>query len=421
MTEVADVHVVIGDRELQVGRMWSRRRAGSESASFTYDDAYLADRDAYPLEPGLPLVGGPQHTPVGRALFAAFSDCAPDRWGRRLIHRDEEHRAEREGTAERSFGEADYLLGVRDDLRQGALRFTDPASDTYLAQPARGIPHLIELGALLHAADHVERRTATDDEVRLLLNGGSSLGGARPKAHVLDAGGNIAIAKFPSPSSDDWDVMRWEWVALTLARAAGIDVPAFTLHDVAGTAVLIVDRFDRVGDRRIGYASAMTMLEQADGEHGSYLDIAAAIETESPHAGRDLAQLWRRIVFSVLVRNTDDHLRNHGFLRETTAGWSLSPAFDLNPDPRPGPRLLHTAIDYNNRDARIDLALDVAKDFRLDPSAAAAIVAEVVQAVGAWRRTAGEVALTASDADRMARAFEHDETERARAIAASVG
>ncbi|HMJ35992.1 MAG TPA: HipA domain-containing protein [Baekduia sp.] len=418
---VVDVHVVVGAEELLAGRIWSRRRRGSESASFTYDNAYLAHPAAYALEPGLPLAAGQQQTPGERATFAAFSDCAPDRWGRRLIQRDEEHRAERDGDAERSFGEIDYVLGVRDDLRQGALRFRDPDGGPYLAEEQRGIPHLLDLGALLGAADRLERDSATEDELHLLLQGGSSLGGARPKVHVLDADGRIAIAKFPSPSSDDWDVMRWESAALRLARDAGIRVPDFHLHDVGGTAVLIVDRFDRAGEQRVGYASAMTMLEHSDGDHGSYLDIADVIETESPRAGDDLRELWRRMVFSVLIRNVDDHLRNHGFLRETTAGWTLSPAFDLNPDPRPGPKLLNTAIDYDAREARIDLALDVAGFFRLTEQEAAAVLAEVMGATRGWRRAATEAGLGSSEIDRMARAFEHEEAERARVVASRAG
>jgi serine/threonine-protein kinase HipA len=417
---VVDVHVVLGERELLAGRLWSHRRRGRESATFAYDNAYLAHPDAYPLEPALPLVTGQQQTAGERAIFAAFSDCAPDRWGRRLITRDEAHRAKRDSTAERSFGEIDYLLGVRDDLRQGALRFRDPGDGSYLAQQQRGIPHLLELGVLLSAVDRLGRDTATESELQLLLHGGSSLGGARPKAHVLDRDGRIAIAKFPSPSTDDWDVMRWESVALQLARRAGMRVPDAHLHLIADTPVLIVDRFDRIGEQRIGYASAMTMLEATDGDPGSYLDIAEVIETESPHAREDLHELWRRVVFSILIRNTDDHLRNHGFLRETTAGWTLSPAFDLNPDPRPGPKLLSTAIDHRSREARIDLALEVAELFRLaDEQEAATILREVIDATSGWRRAAGDAGLNASGIDRMARAFEHDEAARAREIVAS--
>jgi len=349
-------------------------------------------------------------------MFGAFSDCAPDRWGRRLIQRDEEHRAQRDGSAERSFGEIDYLLGVRDDLRQGALRFVDPEGPSYLSQADQGIPHLLELGKLLGAADRLERDTATQDELQLLLQGGSSLGGARPKAHVLDGDGRIAIAKFPSPSSDDWDVMRWESVALRLARDAGIRVPDSQLRVIDGKAVLVVDRFDRAGEQRIGYASAMTLLEAADGDRASYLDIADVIETQSPHASADLRELWRRMAFSVLIRNTDDHLRNHGFLRATTAGWTLSPAFDLNPDPRPGPKLLSTAIDYDSRAARIDAVLAVAEFFRLDRQDAATVLSEVLRATGEWRRAAGDAGLGAVAIEQMARAFEHEEVAKARTM-----
>jgi serine/threonine-protein kinase HipA len=164
----------------------------------------------------------------------------------------------------------------------------------------------------------------------------------------------------------------------------------------------------------------MSSIATTDGEHGSYLDIAEVIETESPHVREDLHELWRRIVFSILIRNTDDHLRNHGFLRETTAGWTLSPAFDLNPDPRPGPKLLSTAIDYRSREARIDVALEVAGLFRLaDEQEAAAILREVIDATSGWRRAAGQAGLSASEIDRMARAFEHDEAARAREVVAS--
>jgi serine/threonine-protein kinase HipA len=410
---VVDVHVVVGEEELLAGRLWSRRRRGREPASFAYDAMYLAHPRAYALEPGLPLLAGQQQTAGERAMFAAFSDCAPDRWGRRLIHRDEEHRARRDATAQRSFGEIDYLLGVRDDLRQGALRFVEADRGAYLAAEGRGIPHLLELGALLGAADRLDRDTATESELRLLLHGGSSLGGARPKAHVLDGNGRIAIAKFPSPSSDEWDVIRWESVALRLAREAGIRVPDSRLHTIDGKAVLVIDRFDRAGRQRIGYVSAMTLLEASDGDRASYLDIADVIETESPRARRDLGELWRRIAFSVLIRNTDDHLRNHGFLRETTAGWTLSPAFDLNPDPRPGPKYLSTAIDYEAREARIDTVLGVAELFRLDHAEATAVLGEVLHATRGWRRVAAAAGLDAAAVERMAGAFEHQETDRA--------
>ncbi|MGH3002953.1 MAG: hypothetical protein ACRDM1_09900, partial [Gaiellaceae bacterium] len=184
----------------------SLTRALGREAGSRYFSEYLARRDAYALDPLLPLEQGQLQTPVGRSMFGAFTDCAPDRWGRRLINRGERNRAEAEGTRQRSFAEVDYLLGVRDDLRQGAFRFRDPETGACLAASDDGIPQLIGLGPLLAAAEHLDRNEATTEEVRDLLRAGSSLGGARPKAHVLLPDGRTAIAKFPSPTSDDWDV-----------------------------------------------------------------------------------------------------------------------------------------------------------------------------------------------------------------------
>jgi serine/threonine-protein kinase HipA len=412
-----DVVVDIGGEDVLAGRMWSHRRAAVESATFAYDSTYLARRGAYELDPALPLVAGQQQTPEGRSLFGAFSDCAPDRWGRRLIDRAEEHRIEREGGTARSRGEIDYLLGVRDDLRQGALRFRSPETGTYLADEDTGVPHVVELPKLLHAAERLERDEASETELRELLQGGSSLGGARPKAHVLDDHGRVAIAKFPSPVNDDWDVMRWEAVALALAGQAGLVVPSSELHVIDGRPVVIVDRFDRDGDRRIGYASAMTMLEAVDGDSGwSYVDIAEVIETQSPAASEDLRELWRRVAFTVLISNTDDHLRNHGFLRLSSAGWSLSPAFDLNPDPRPGVKYLRTAIDNGAPEARIDTLMRVADLFRLGDTEAVAVLAEVVRATAGWRESAAEHGIGGAEIDRMTRAFENEQAAAARAL-----
>jgi serine/threonine-protein kinase HipA len=410
------VWVQIAGNDVPAGRLWAHRRRGVESQTFSYDADYITRRDAYELDPALPLVVGQHQTPAERSIFGAFSDAAPDRWGRRLITRAEKQRVRRDGGAERSFGETDYLLGVRDDLRQGALRFRDVGDDVFLADETEGVPYLLELPRLLSAADRLERDEASEDEVRTLLRGGSSLGGARPKAHVLDADGRISIAKFPSPASDDWDVMRWEGVTLQLARDSGIRVPDSALHLIDGQPVLVVRRFDRVRDRRVGYVSAMTMLESNDGDRGSYVDIADVIERFSPSATEDLRQLWRRAAFSVLVSNFDDHLRNHGFLRTTSAGWSLCPAFDLNPDPRPGPRRLSTSIDYGDDEARLDTLMSVADYFRLDAPAAETVLSEVGAATANWRRRAREAGLREADLEQMEGAFEHDQAAIARAL-----
>lgn len=412
-----EVVVQIGGEDVVAGRLWSHRRRGVESQTFAYGAPYLSRDGAYALDPGLPLVSGQQQTAAGRAMFGAFSDTAPDRWGRRLIARAEQRRVRREGGASRSLGEIDYLLGVRDDLRQGSARFRSPGSDDYLAATDTGVPQLLELGHLLDAAERLERDEASEAELAALLRAGSSLGGARPKAHVRAASGRLAIAKFPSPAADEWDVMRWESVALRLACDAGIRVPDNALHEVDGRPVLIVDRFDRAGDRRVGYVSAMTMLEAVDGDAGSYLDIADVIERESPHARRDLHELWRRIAFSIVISNLDDHLRNHGFLRESSAGWGLSPAFDLNPDPRPAPRLLHTAIDFDDNEARVDTLMAVADAFRLRNAAALEILAEVTTAAARWSVVADRAGLDRAAVERMAPAFEHEQSGRARELA----
>jgi serine/threonine-protein kinase HipA len=414
-----EVLVQIAGADVLAGRLWSHRRRGTESATFSYATEYLTHLNAYELDPALPLVTGQQQTPAGRPIFGAFSDCAPDRWGRKLIHRAERQRVRREGGAERSFGEIDYLLGVRDDLRQGALRFRDSETGIYLAEETVGVPHLLDLPKLLSAADRLERDEASETELQTLLRGGSSLGGARPKAHVLDAAGRIAIAKFPNPTGDEWDVIRWEAVALTLARAAGVSVPQWTLHPVDGKPVLISDRFDRSNGQRVGYVSAMTMLEATDGGQGSYLDIAEVIERHSANAAEDLRQLWRRVAFSILISNTDDHLRNHGFLRTDTAGWSMSPAFDINPDPRPGPKYLCTSIDYDTTAARLDVLTEVAEHFRLTGEEIRAVLHELTRATSRWRTVARQVGLDRAGVEQMAPAFEHEQAEVAREIASS--
>lgn len=415
MTGAVDVYVSVGKRDLFAGRLYPQHRRGVESASFIYNDGYLADPDAYALDPSLPLVTGSLQTPVGRALFGAFSDCAPDRWGRTLLARREAARAKDAGTAPRSLSEADVLLAVRDDLREGALRFRLSEDGPYLAQDS-GVPVLTDLPALLDIAARVESDTADYGDLNRLFRAGSSLGGARPKAHVMDSDGRIAIAKFPSASSDTWNVMAWEKVSLDLARGAGIAVPDSRLIRIGDRTVLIVDRFDRQGADRIGYASAMTMLEASDGDQRSYLKIAEVIEERSPAVTDELRQLWRRICFTILISNTDDHLRNHGFLHERAESWRLSPAFDMNPNPAPGPKELSTAVDFNDFHASIDTLMRIAEYFRMDAREAADVLAQVASAVGHWRTTAISHGLRQAEIEKMEPAFEHAERDRAESI-----
>lgn len=403
-----EVFVQLAGEDVLAGRLWPHRRHRTESQTFAYAPSYLERSDAYALDPALPLVSGQIQTPVGHEMFGSFSDCAPDRWGRMLIHR----RARRVGqgtdsTAEERFGEIDYLLGVRDDLRQGALRFRDPESETFLADETSGIPHLVDLPELLNLSERAESDVASEEELEILVKGGSSLGGARPKAHVVDRSGRIAIAKFPRPQGDDWDVTAWEAVVLELARNSAITVADSRLIEVGGRSVLIVDRFDRRQGVRVGYASAMTMLEAVDGERRSYIDLAEAIEDQSDRVTEDLRELWRRIVFSRLVSNTDDHLRNHGFLRATPSGWTLSPAFDLNPNPEPGARRFATAVDEGSEEDGLEGLLGVAELFRLAGSEAEAVIAEISRATSQWREVAGKHDISAASIAQMAPAFEH--------------
>lgn len=242
---------------------------------------------------------------------------------------------------------------------------------------------------------------------------GSSLGGARPKASVRDRDGHLAIAKFPH-RDDEIDRVRWEAVVLSLARRAGIETPDWRLEDVAGRSVLLLRRFDRARGWRIPFLSAMSMLGARDNETRSYLEFVDALRQHGASPRADAQALWRRIVFNILVSNTDDHLRNHGFLYEGTSGWRLAPAYDLNPVPIDmGPRVLSTNIDLDDGTASLDVALGVADYFGLKPGEAGAIVAEVGQAVSGWRREAARLGVNSREIDRMASAFEHEDLQKA--------
>ncbi len=406
MTDRLEVVVQRDGQDLPVGILYPSARRGNETATFVHHQSYLEDPQAHPLDPAMPLVAGHLPTPLGLTLFNALRDTSPDRWGRTLVTRLHRLEAEQQGVTPRRLTEIDFLLGVRDDLRAGAIRFRGDPEGPFLADADRGVPGLLELGALVAAADTIGSEDADITEVRALVRAGSSLGGARPKAHVRLADGRLAIAKFPSRAHDTWDVMAWEKVALDVAALAGVRTPPSELHTIDGRSVLIIERFDRAGDgTRIGYRSALTMLEAREGETRSYLDIAEAIEEHSVCASEDLAELWLRIVISILLSNTDDHLRNHAFLHAGRDTWRLSPAFDLNPDPSPGPLELSTAIDETSTEASVDLALSVAPAFRLDVIGAERILATARAAVSQWADIARAHGLDRDARDRMRPAF----------------
>ncbi len=405
------VYVDLDGKPQLVGRLWARSRKGRESATFEYDGSWLKNPQRFALEPALLLSHGQHHTAAGRRLFGAIGDSAPDRWGRLLIQRDERRKAREAHREPRTLNEVDYLIAVGDIARQGALRFTEGEGGSFLAAGVQ-IPPLVRLSALLNASLHFTADGGSDEDLKLLLAPGSSLGGARPKASVLDTDGALSIAKFPH-HADVIPVIPWEAVALTLAAKAGIPTPVWRMEKVANRDVVLLRRFDRANAQRIPFLSAMSMLDAEDNEQRSYLEIADALRRYGARPEEDCAQLWRRIVFNILISNSDDHLRNHGFLYEA-GGWRLTPAYDLNPVPVDiKPRVLTTAIDEADGTASLDLAYQVAEHFGVKPDKARIIAREVGEAVKRWRETAKAAGLSANEIERMASAFEHGELKKA--------
>lgn len=411
-----EVHIDLDDRTRQVGLARRNLVRGSETILFEYADTWLADAERFSLEPALALTRGAYAPPAGQSIFGSIGDSAPDTWGRRLMQRAERRRAEREGRAVRTLSESDYLLGVLDETRPGALRFRWKGDDIFQAPTRDGIPALIELGQLLQVTERILRDEETEEDLQLIFAPGSSLGGARPKASVVDQHGHLSIAKFPK-ETDDYSIETWEEIALRLAERAGIATPHHELLQVAGKAVLLSRRFDRDGQRRIPFLSAMAMTGSKDGETGSYPEIVDALARHGDRAKADAQALYRRVAFNVLVSNVDDHLRNHGFLWRDRTGWSLSPVYDVNPTPTDlKARVLTTNIDLDEGTCSIDLLEEAAGFFGLGLKPARAILKEVASATAAWREVAREAGARATEITRMASAFEHDELERARAL-----
>jgi serine/threonine-protein kinase HipA len=408
----SELHVYMeSDRApVLVGRLWARERTGRESSSFTYDPAWIKRRGAFALAPSLPLVPGAFHAAKG--LHPAFSDSAPDAWGRKLMLRQERARARMAKTQPRTLFEIDFLAGVDDTTRLGAVRFKDANGKGFITNTGRPVPPLIDLPKLLSATGRIERDRETDDDLLLVLAPGTSLGGARPKATVRDGNGQLMVAKFPK-KDDDWPVTLWEAVLLKLAADAGISVPVWRLDIIAKKPVLLLRRFDR-GDagNRIPFMSAMTALDASDhGDQHGYLEILDVLRQQGSRPEADAKELWRRVVFNILVSNTDDHLRNHAFLKGAQ-GWHLSPAYDMNPCPVDvRPRVHALAIDETDPTASIETALAVAIRFGLSANEARTIAGEVRTAVANWRAVAKSFKLTAAQMERMASAFEHDDAK----------
>ncbi len=300
----------------------------------------------------------------------------------------------------RSLTDADYLLGVSDLTRQGDLRYVVNGSP--FLDPAHDVPKLVALPPLLDAADRVDRDDDDLAAIKDLLDAGSgSLGGARPKASVRGDDGQLLIAKFPH-RGDAWDVMAWENTALDLAEAAGLTVPGHRLVSLGGRSVLLLDRFDRMADqRRAGYLSAMSLLGARDGDERDYLDMADALTEHGAAVTTDLTELYRRVVMSVAVHNTDDHLRNHGLLR-APGGWRLSPVFDVNPDPDPGRGRSTSIVGAVSPDDEPEAVLELASSCRLTRARAAAVIEQVCSAVRRWREVAARNGIGAAEQARFA-------------------
>lgn len=411
-----EVHIDRPGGVQRVGTLHRQARRGGEAVAFEYHPDWLTDPDRFSLEPALTLNRGAFAPAAGLAMFGSIGDSAPDTWGRRLMQRAERRRAEREGRAVRTLAEADYLIGVADVSRLGALRFRYAGGAVFETPTAQGVPGLVELGSLMAVTDRILRDEETDADLQMIFAPGSSLGGARPKASVIDQHGQLSIAKFPKPD-DDYSVERWESVALTLAGMAGVRVAAHELIEVAGQAILLSRRFDREGEGRIPFLSALSMMGLKDGERGSYPELVDVLAQTGAQAQRDAAELYRRMVLNVLISNVDDHLRNHGFLWLGQGGWTLSPAYDLNPTPVDvKARILTTTIDLDDGTCDLALVLAVAGLFSLSDAEARDIVREVAQVTRGWRDVAAAAGARPAEIRRMQSAFEHDDLVRALAL-----
>lgn len=364
--------------------------------SFTYARSWLASPDRFPIDPALPLVEPDQYGRDGD-LPGVFADMAPDRWGRKLLDRREVAIARSEGRRPRALGDWDYLLGVSDASRMGALRLAaHPGDETFLDDSERSVPPLTRLRELEHAARVLEEGAPRDgneaDLLALLLAPGSSLGGARPKANYIAEDSSLWIAKFPS-RTDTREIGAWEYLFTEVAAKAGISVPERRLLRLGAEGrTFAARRFDRSGQDRRLFASAMTLVGKRDGEDASYLEIAMAIADHgaSSTINQDLEQLFRRVAFNVLMANRDDHLRNHAFLHDRD-GWRLAPAFDLNPTPEKAEHSL--AIDERNAEPSLDLVRETAPWYRIKRLRLDEILGELRSAIATWPDIARELGL----------------------------
>ncbi len=415
------IQVCVGDEARLVGTLHYDLSGAREHGAFSYDEAWLATPDRFALEPGLPMVVGAQfhrRIPEGSVFHAAIADTEPDGWGRRVILRDH---AKRRQTTRRAGGEAgaarlnamDFLLAVDDGSRVGALRYRD-AEGIFRCAPAPGrrtAPPFVELKQLMAATRAVETETETAADLAYLRGRGTSLGGLRPKCTVLDKDGMLAIGKFPSVQ-DERAVTKGEVLAMQLAQAAGINAADTRLVESDGVPIVVVRRFDRTREgKRLMYVSAATLLgvERSDPQEHFYTEIVDAIRVHGAAVQTDIDELWRRMAYSILITNVDDHLHNHGFLHVERGLWRLAPAFDLNPFPDRARELKTWVSAETGPEATIEALMSANAYFRITARRAKEILREVEQAVSGWRKAGRALGMTNRELGSFADAFEHPE------------
>ena len=394
---------------MQMGKLYSELVRGKEIFSFEYSEKWLASKYAQIVDSDLQHYSGLQYLDNKKENFGLFLDSSPDRWGRLLMRRREAAYSRLENRTEKTLFESDYLLGVFDGYRMGGLRFKENGNGPFLNDDRKfASPPWTSLNELEQASLNIEREDVTDDPeylkwLNMLIAPGSSLGGARPKASVLDEASNLWIAKFPG-LSDEKDVGAWEMVAHELAVESGLNVAETMIKRFTSRHhTFLTKRFDRKKDKRIHFASAMTMLGYTDFQEGaSYLELAEFLTANGANINNDLEELWERIVFSICVKNTDDHLRNHGFIL-TDKGWILSPAYDINPN-ETGTGL-KINISENDNSLDFDLALDVIQYFRLDKKRALKIITDIKNVVSNWRSMASKYNIPKNEIEMMSKAF----------------
>jgi len=401
------------DKPVLMGSLRCQTSRTGDIFSFEYDPAWLQKPEAFTFDPDLALVKGSQYPASGRANFGIFLDSSPDRWGRVLMQRRENIRARHERRRAKSLTEWDFLLGVHDETRLGALRFQDPdtgrfidSDDRFAAPPIASLRELqtASLQFELHADE--EEHPGYERWLTQLFAPGTSLGGARPKASVRDEKGVLGLAKFPS-RQDRRDVGAWELVAHRLAAKAGIKVPHTRALRVPGSAytTFFARRFDRTPQgRRLAFVSAMTLTQRNDGEAGaSYLELVDLLQSQGSNTHEDCIELFRRVVFSILIHNTDDHLRNHGFFIGEQ-GLSLSPAYDINPSNDRNE--LSLAINEVDTTCDVSIALEARAGYGLSKTEAGNVLARATSAVASWRSEAARLRIPKAEQDLMAAAFE---------------